>query len=452
MIIPEPVKRISLPLEYISFLLCLIYWFFYSIARVKGVPVLFSGLQVNSMFTGILVSVVLFFNSLFFSRLFVELMLKKVSLRTNVLQYLFRNIFPVFLVLSLITFITGGRFDYASYKLQWDMIIAGENPWGFVEGGMVNAYGYIFNFLAILHSLHSLLPKLFFVLLLGIFCRRLISNNPRVDRDLAIFLCINPFTVSTLAVYGFSDGLCSLLLGLALLESQNASAVSSFRSGLFISLSILSKFYSIVALPIFIQRSLRSNQMLYFAKGLLITSILVLFLSYFLWGNSILTPLLFAQGREPSFLTVWKFVPHVELRTFIFSTVSLVAVVVALARKDLPYSLGTAGVLSVVFGAYYLGHQQFYLGILASLTAYITEASGDTCKKLKSSIVWSFGLMLGWLIFIQTGFELFDEFKPIGFQELSVLFSYLNTTILVASGFYWLSIEPATPVREATVS
>ena len=450
--IPNSIKRITLPIEYICFLMCLCYWFFYSLVRTKGVPVYFSGFQVHSTLAAILASVVLLFNSLFFSRLFLELALRISSLRANLIRFLFKNILPVFIVLLLITFATGGRFDYASYKLQWHNIIEGQDPWGFVEGGMVNAYGYVFNFLSTLYSIHSLLPKFFFILLLLLFCWRLILTQPREIQGLIFFLCINPFTISTVAIYGFSDGLCSLLLGFALLERSQESLRSSFISGVMLSLSILSKFYSIVALPIFIQTYLTSRLFKSFMKGLSSTSIVVLILSYLFWGNSIFTPLLFAQSRDPSFLTLWKYVPHPELRTVVFLVVSVFGVAIALKRKDISPSLRTASILSIVFGTYYLGHQQFYLGILIALIVYTAEASKVGGLGLGAPTLWSFALMLGWLIFVQTGFELFDEFKPTGFQQLLPLFSFLNSTILLASGLFWLSIKPSGATRTLTVS
>lgn len=442
MIILQFLKKTSLAIEYASFLLCFFYWLFYSIVRVKGIPVFFSGVQVNSVISGIVVLVILLFNAIFFVRLFLEIAANTESLRARLTSKLLRHILPLSLSLVFIGFVTGGRFDYASYKLQWHLMIGGGDPWGFVEGGMVNAYGYVFNFLAVLYSVDSLVPKLFFVLLLVLFCWQLIVSQPTKSRTLVLFLCINPFTISTIAVYGFIDGMCSLLLGFALLEQSFKPIRASMRAGVFLALSTLTKFYSIVALPILLFANWRSNTIKDFVKGYLFTFIVILTFSYVLWGDSILTPLLFAKGRDPSFLTLWKYVSHPELRTIIFSITSAIAIALACVRSDLSCSYRTAATLSIIFGTYYLGHQQFYLGILVALTVYIVEVSKDSISIIRTPILWSFALMLGWLIFIQTGFELYDEFKPIGFQNLLPFLSFLNSTILVASGFFWLSSKP----------
>ena len=447
MIISPLVKKLSFSLEYTCFSLCLFYWFFYSLARVRGVPVLFSGIQINSILPGIIVLVVLLFNAVFFSRLFVELGTGTKTVRAELATLLFRRVSPLFLVLIVIALVTGGRFDFASYKLQWSLIIGGGNPWGFVEGGMVNAYGYVFNFLAILYSVHPLLPKIFFVLLLLVFCLRLTVSQSSSGHAHVLILCINPFTVSTIAVYGFIDGMCSILLGFALLEASYRDSRSFLKAGVFLALSVLTKFYSLVSLPLLLLASLKSRSFQVFAIGYLLTSIIVIVGSFALWGDSILAPLLFAKGRDPSFLTIWKYVSHPELRTVGFSIASVIAVAWGCSRKNLSCSYRTVAVLSIVFGTYYLGHQQFYLGILAAMAVYVFEVSRDVNIQMKKPVLWSFALMFGWLVFVQTGFELFDEFKPIGLDDLLPFLSFVNSMILVASGCFWLSTKPTTVSR-----
>ena len=441
MIISRIVKKSSLLIEYTSFCTCFVYWFFYSLARTKGVPIFFAGAQVDSAISGIIALVILLFNAIFFSRLFLELATGANTLRAVLTTRLFGNLIPISLALIFIALVTGGRFDYASYKLQWSLIIEGRDPWGLVDGGMINAYGYVHNFFAVLYSAHSLLPKLFFVLLLLVFCRQsTVALSPRI-RTLVLFLCVNPFTVSTIAVYGFIDGVCSLLLGLALLQIGYSSVNSAFKSGIYLAFSALTKFYSIAALPIILSACFRQRLLKRVASGYLLASFLVIIISYTLWGNSIFEPLLFAKDRTPSFLTLWKYVPHPELRTSIFSVISIFAIIRACTKVTLSVSLRTAAVLSIVFGTYYLGHQQFYLGILVAITVYIVEVFRDSDALLRTPLLRSLALMLGWLVFIQTGFELFDEFKPVGFQNLLPILSILNSIMLCTLGCFWLSTK-----------
>lgn len=441
MSIERLIKKASIPIEYASFCACFFYWFFYSLTRRRGVPVFFGAIQVESSAFAIIVLAILLFNAIFFSRLFLELATGAKTFRAKIATRLLKDLIPVSLVLFIVAIVTGGRFDYASYKLQWGLIIEGKNPWGLVEGGMVNAYGYVHNFFALLYSSNSLLPKLFFILLLVVFCWRSIAARSTKNRALVLFMSVNPFTVSTMAVYGFIDGVCSLLLGLALLELSCTNVRSSFRSGVFLAFSVLTKFYTIVALPLVL--SVCSKQKLFksIASGYLLASFVVVIVSFCLWGDSILEPLLFAKGRDPSFLTVWKYVPHPELRTTIFTVITLFVIIKACTKQALSVSLRTAAVLSIVFGTYYLGHQQFYLGILVSLTVYIIEVFRDSATLLRTPLLLSFALIFGWLVFIQTGFELFDEFKPAGFQNLLPILSILNSMILVISGCFWLSTK-----------
>ena len=441
MIIERLIKRASIQIEYASFFTCFFYWFFYSVVRRRGIPVFFAGVQVDSSVYGVIVLVILFFNAVFFSRLFLELATGVNTFRAKIANRLLDNLLTVSLVLFFIAFFTGGRFDYASYKLQWSLIIEGQNPWGLVEGGMVNAYGYVHNFLAILYSANTLLPKLFFILLLLIFCWRSTIARPINNRALILLLSINPFTVSTIAVYGFIDAVCSLLLGLALLELIRPSIRSSFKSGVFLAFSVLTKFYTIVALPLVLSFNFKQRLFKSLASGYLVASFAVIVISFSLWGDSIVQPLLFAKGRDPSFLTIWKYVSHAELRTTIFSVITLASMIIACTKQALSVSLRTAAVLSIVFGTYYLGHQQFYLSLLVALTVYMVEACRDSDTLPRTPLLLSFALMLGWLVFIQTGFELFDEFKPVGFHNLMPILSFLNSMILVASGCFWLSTK-----------
>ena len=436
------IKKASLPIEYTAFCACFFYWFFYSLARRGGVPVFFGGVQVDSSLSAIIALAVLLFNAIFFSRLFLELATGANTFRAKLTTRLLGSLMPVSLVLFFIAFVTGGRFDYASYKLQWGLIVEGKDPWGLVDGGMINAYGYVHNFFAVLHSANSILPKLFFILLLVAFCWRSIVARSTRNRALVLFLSVNPFTVSTLAVYGFIDGVCSLLLGFALLELGCTNVRSYFKSGVFLAFSVLTKFYTIVALPLVLSVCSKQKPFKSIVSGYLLASFVVITFSYGLWGDSILEPLLLAKGRDPSFLTIWKYVPHPELRTIIFSVVSVVAIIKACTKKAISVSLRTAAVLSIVFGAYYLGHQQFYLGILVALTVYIVEECRDSGILLRTPpLLLSFALVLGWLVFIQTGFELFDEFKPVGFQNLLPILSILNSIILVTAGCFWLSTK-----------
>ena len=404
MIIARIIKRVSLPIEYTAFCACFFYWFFYSLARTRGVPIFFGGVQVDSSLSGIGVLAVLLFNAIFFSRLFLELATGANTLRAKLTARLLGNLIPVSFILFIIAFVTGGRFDYASYKLQWSLIIEGKNPWGLVEGGMVNAYGYVHNFFALLYSGNSLLPKLFFILLLVVFCWRSIVARSTKNRALVLFLCVNPFTVSTIAVYGFIDGVCSLLLGLALLELSCTNVRSSFKSGILLAFSVLTKFYTIVVLPLVLSACSKQKLFKSIASGYLLASFVVIIVSFGLWGDSILKPLLFAKGRDPSFLTVWKYVPHPELRTTIFTVITLFVIIKACTKQALSVNLRTAAVLSIVFGTYYLGHQQFYLGILVSLTVYIIEVFRDSATLLRTPLLLSFAFIFGWLVFIQTGF------------------------------------------------
>lgn len=434
-------KHLLVLAEYVGLLITFVYWFIYSLFRSRGVPIIFDGLALDTLCHGLLVVSILGFSSLFFSHLFIELISGCSTARVRFVSLLCRRRFGVYICLVVLALVTGGRFDYASYKLQWSLIVAGGDPWGLVTGGMVNAYGYLFNAFAIPFALSSILPKTLFVVLLILFAEEMQKQASTSCKELVFFLCINPFTVSSIAVYGFIDGVCSVLLGLALISLYRGTQLSAVSSGVLLSLSFLTKFYSVVAFPIFVSSLVKSNRSLLrpLVLGFSITSIGLVCLSYALWGDSILSPLQFAQGRDPSFLTFWNYIDARQLRSPIFCISSFIAISCACLRARLSSSLRVTAVLSIIFGTYYLGHQQFYLAIIVPMSVYISEvfASQEIRMRMSSSLV--FAAIIGWLIFIQTTFELFDEFKPLGLSSLIPVFAWANSAILLSAGIYWMS-------------
>ena len=437
--------------EYFSLLLTSVYWAAYSLFRSRGVPIVFSGLALDSSRDALIACLLLTFNAIFFSHLFIELVSGDNTVRVRICKLLRNNKLVVYFSLIFLALVTGGRFDYASYKLQWSLIASGGNPWGIVPGGMVNAYGYVFNSFAAISVHHTILPKLLFVFFLILFTERMLWKAAPHRKDVIFFLCINPFTISTIVVYGFIDGVCSVLLGFALIEFNRRTPLSSSFSGVFLSLSFLTKFYSIVALPLVISELFRSRRLLLrpLLQGFTVTTILVVGVSYLLWGDNIVSPLLFAQSRDPSFLTFWSYVDGRQLRSGVFAVIAFISICCACFRTGLPSSLRTTAVLSIIFGIYYLGHQQFYLAVLVPLSVYINDVYSVPGIQLRKSCLLVFALVIGWLIFIQTGFELFDEFKPSGMQDLIPLFAWANSLLLISSGVYCLFFNhtKALPMR-----
>lgn len=464
-------SNVLIIVEYSSFFSIFLYWVVHSVARRKGIPLADISDSLQNPYSALLVMLILGFNSLFFGRLFLQLYFRVASYRANAYSKLVSRQLLWMALLVILVVITGGRFDYASYKLQWSIISQGMNPWGFIEGGMINAYGYVFNVLTLLYLLDPIFPKLAVALLF--FALALFVKSPsksQVNSGLAspgVFLILNPYTVSSVCVYGFIDALSSLLLAYSLLFMlRSLSSRGGFKligSGALLAMSVFTKFYPLVLLPLFLKTAKIKNQLIAFSAIFLGVSSLTLVISYILWGNDIISPLLFAKGRDPSFLTFWRVVGEWQkFRSPLFVLLTALAVILGCFRVSIS-SLGivSAGILSFIFGIYYLGHQQFYLSIVVCLAVFLSRGSMATAQTNPSSqkmIGLSIAVFMSWLIFIQTGFELFHEYKPQGFSLIVNVLSLINSFLLVSLGVVWItkgaSVSPkdeperAHPIRE----
>lgn len=440
--------------EYFSFFTVFLYWLAYSVLRRRGIPIADISDSLQDPYRALLVMLILGFNALFFGRLFLHLYFRIDSYRANAYsRFVSRRVLLIALLIILVV-ITGGRFDYASYKLQWSIIAQGQNPWGFIEGGMINAYGYVFNALTVLYILNPVLPKLVVALLF--FALTSFLNSPskyQMDSELAspaVLLILNPYTVSCVCVYGFIDTLSSLLLAysLFLMLRSPSSRGGGFRligsAATLLAMSVFTKFYPLVLLPLFLKTAKLKNQLVAFSAVFLGVSSLTLVISYVLWGDNILSPLLFAKGRDPSFLTFWRVAGEWQnFRSPLFVLLTTLVVIMGFFRVSIS-ALGivSAGVLSFVFGIYYLGHQQFYLSIVVCLAVFLSRSSRaipHSNQSYQKVMGLSIAAFISWLIFIQTGFELFHEYKPQGFKDIVDILSLINSFLLLSLGILWIT-------------
>ncbi|KOP22560.1 hypothetical protein AMR41_30855 [Hapalosiphon sp. MRB220] len=326
----------------------------------------------------------------------------------------------LFIFIASLAILTGFRHDYVAFTSQWSAILKGADPWNLEESIPVNAYGPLFNILALFFAIHPLAPKLLFCLawlgvsvyLIKILSRRY-REEPLVMLAGIFYVFINPFFWLTIAEYGLFDILPSIgcLIAIALSTKRRF-----YLSGLVLGIGVLFKYYPIVLLPLLMidGRKLRFSPALS-CIGTIISGLLI---SVAVWGMSTFSPILFASERESKVLSIFMFLrgKASPLRLFTdqpnldaYSTyamvlfVTLVFFLVWITKVEISLAAIIGILTALTF--YKVGHSQFYTSIFLMVPFWYATSTLSETRKLK--ILLPIGLLLAWLIALQLVYNLF---------------------------------------------
>jgi hypothetical protein len=315
----------------------------------------------------------------------------------------------VYLLLALVaTVLIGARHDYVHFIDQWQWVLDGNDPWTFPEPH-VNAYGPLYVALAALAAVHVLLPKLLFVatwIALGLWLRRLwIARTGEEPGRLWIFYWLaNPFFVIEVVHNGHFDILVAACTALAIAGRDRRP----FISGALLSAGILLKFLPLLFLPLLAWEKgrLRWRLLLGCATGLLAG----FGTAAALWGDSWLSPLLFAGDRPSSQMSIFVLLrgPWSPLQIFGIDDAdawSLPLMLVAATAVGLGHLVrGWSSerscllALALVLGFYKVGHPQFYAVLLAILPLWMMRRPRPWALPLRRGVgtyvVWLSGYTL----------------------------------------------------------
>ncbi|WP_415399114.1 hypothetical protein [Synechococcus sp. W4D4] len=354
--------------------------------------------------------------------------------------------FLMLLLGSLVSFLviaafSGSRYDYVAYQYQWSNILQGKNPWTNLPTGP-NAYGPIYNAFSAAYGLHPLLPKALFVIVLFFFSVFL-SSTKKTVKIAPLLVALSPFSLSIVAVYGFMDVLPGTLfvLSICLMGRQK-----DFASGCFMAMSIFSKFYGLLAIPIVILRLAfdRSSWRVWrFAIGLLSVSAVVLIQSLLKHGPSFLVPVIWSGQRDPSLFSIARVSGVEQLSTYVPVLLSAAVFITSglffYFRRRVVFEEYLLSLYCFVFALYPLGHQQFALLLVLLLALVWSRETPDEClsSKLGSIKLLIGSVLIAGLMSIQLIFESFSELKPSItsgiLDSLSIVYPLL---LLVVAIFY----------------
>jgi len=219
----------------------------------------------------------------------------------------------VSLAFLAVTVLSGPLHDYYFYLQMWYEVRLGHDPWFIVPGihgvGPLNAYGPLFNVLAILSWVNPLAPKLLFAYGYVLFAvsriKGFTAGRPPSGLQVIVLAALfwNPFPWVEVAIRGHFD----ILVGLSCLWAIRAWARGHDRlSGIWLALGVLLKYLPVVLLPFlaFDRGRLRPR----FLIVAMVSIAIGLGLSCYLWGLSTLLPLRFAATRRSTGLSIFWFI------------------------------------------------------------------------------------------------------------------------------------------------
>ena len=165
--------------------------------------------------------------------------------------------FSILILLGLIIGSSAGD-DYSGYILNWERSLVEKNPWQKVsEDGQINAYGPLHPLMSFFFYINPNIPKLVYMLtfVLSIFYLFLELNKKNYFKKFSntffFFLAIpfNFVVINYVFIFGHND---SMVAGLLIFSMIFKYKKRDNYSSIFLTLSILEKYYTAVLVPIFL--------------------------------------------------------------------------------------------------------------------------------------------------------------------------------------------------------
>jgi hypothetical protein len=319
---------------------------------------------------------------------------------------------------------TGPRQDYVAYLEEWTAVRDGPDPWWIHErwGYPLNAYGPLFNVLALPAAWNELAPKLLFALaycLFAVFFLKwgMMRRRPEGPGFPALGLMVwlmSPFAWVEIAYYGHFDVLVGIACVAAvawLLRSREVLAGASLAVG------FLLKLIPVVIVPFFAIDQAGRRVRWRLLAGALVPMAAGYVVSYLVWGRSTFRPFGFGYQRGSTLMSIFRFLRGggsplhrfmTDANVDAWSTPCLaiagaaVFLVCQWRRTDPPTSALVAVLTTLLF--YQVGFIQYQM-ILFLLMAYWLGRNGPALAQRRGLAV-AIGSYFGWL----TLFDLFYAF------------------------------------------
>jgi hypothetical protein len=345
---------------------------------------------------------------------------------------------------------SGVQHDYRSYLVEWDLVLAGRDPWS-----TDNAYGPLHNLLAVLLPLGPLAPKLLIVTALlaaNMLLVRALHGGGDLGSRYGIYLLAVPTNCLVIimgAVYGLNDTLVAALVACAVVARHRGRPAVA---GCVLGLAVLLKYYPLVLVPLFALEAGRFRARLVLAAAAV--TLIGLGAAALVWGGAVLQAITFAAAREPSLLSILSpldahpsliggrpVVDFLVTANIAFVAAAAVLSVLVATRARIHWLEASVLGLLVVLVVYKVGHPQFWLPWLI-LVAALPLAATPSARRL----AWLCVPLVLFLSAFQAGYTWgSDHYRLIlGFvrQDVGfVAFALGLATIAAYFGFAWTPRE-----------
>jgi hypothetical protein len=319
-----------------------------------------------------------------------------------------RQIFALILAASALAFaITaagGVRLDYVYYLEQWDLVLAGADPWS-----TNNAYGPLHNAFAWLVPVHELLPK-FVTAGALLFANaalvwRLLRTAQLPDWLPTYLLAFGANALVWVSAFwlGLNDGFVTGLLIFAVLARFERRML---LTGFLIGLATLDKYYPALLLPF-----LALDEQRRFSARLVLTGLLTIAAgigaAVLLWGNAYAEALRFGIGRDATILSILQPVALIgrahglgdlvdviiRMNGPMVLIVAVASFALALWRREHWLVAATWSFFALLL-TYKVGNQQFWVSWLALVACLPLSATAEGNRLARLSVPFAIFLSL----------------------------------------------------------
>ncbi len=325
------------------------------------------------------------------------------------------------LVFLIFTLLSGPRQDYVAYLEEWAAVRAGHDPWWIHErwGYPLNAYGPLFNVLALPAAWNELAPKLVFALAYCLFAVLFLKRGLRGcghegKRFPALGLLawlMSPFAWVEIAYFGHFDVLVAIACVAAVAWCLRGREV---LAGASLALGFLLKLIPVVIVPFFALdfggRRVRGRLL----AGALAPMAIGYGASFLIWGSATFRPFGFGYQRGSTLMSIFRFLrgSASPLRRFMadanvdaWSTPSLaiaglVTFLICQWRRTDPATSALAAVLTTLL-FYQVGFIQYQMIVFLLMAYWLGRYAPGLAQDRGLAV--AIGAYFGWL-------SLFDLF------------------------------------------
>jgi hypothetical protein len=280
----------------------------------------------------------------------------------------------------------------------WDQSLIAQNP----------GYGPLFNALAPLAAIFSLLPKLIFVAVwvgIAILLPRLFQADRACSRlapGVFAYFVLTPYFWIEIAAYGHFD----ILPAAATLASIHLTLKHQARLGAgILALGALLKTYPIFAFPFLLRaRPGRWKSPVFSLGG---TCAAVFALSYVIWGNSTFTAIFLPAAQKSDLFSIFRFArgrysplqllsenPNLDAASVPLLVLAGALLVALLARPGNHVVVGILVTFISIFALFKLGHPQFQMVVFV-VAPYLLLTLPDAVRGDRI-ILGALGTYLAW--------------------------------------------------------